>query len=105
MASGDKLKIVKSKGMSVDEGTCISSDCGDHFWYRNGKWEQLQDDGTYKDCDEPTPKDTYRFTSLKNCKLYKYEKDGKDKDGKDDEWLEAISVFDPDIDPMAKEVG
>ena len=98
MALGDSLKITKLKGMSIDEGTCISSDIGDHFWYRNGGWEQLQEDGTYAACAEPTPKDTYKCMHQKSGKQYEYAKNGKDTEGKDDEWPEAPVLSEAEIE-------
>jgi hypothetical protein len=68
VAITENLKVEESW---VREGTCISSNVGDHFWYRDGHWEQLQTDGSYQDCDEPSPKDTY-VISLDNGEQYRW---------------------------------
>jgi hypothetical protein len=85
MNSFNSLKVNENKIENAMGLVCVSSDIGDHFWYRNGHWEQLQSDGSYKECQEPSPKNTYRITDYKNDQIYVWD----EKQVGEDKWVMA----------------
>lgn len=99
MALGDRLEVSKAQGMNIEEGTVVSSDCGDHYWYRGGHWEKLQDDGTYAECEEPKPKATYKVQYLGKDAGFAY--DEKSKKWKDRATVVAEYFAAHGEDPLA----
>lgn len=87
MKISSNLKVDTDKTPMVMGYVCVSSNEGDHFWYRNGGWEKLQPDGSYKKCDEPKVKNGYKITDYFGSvpRQYKY----NESVSKSDKWEDA----------------